>query len=93
MAYLGLNDLEIKEFKEAWLDELTEKEYCFITFYDQAYIDIYAPIEINPKPDQFIRVLMDYKALDKSIEVEAPVLSKAPKREGYVVVEWGGLKR
>lgn len=93
LAYLGLNDLEIKEFKEAWLDELTEKEYCFITFYDQAYIDIYAPIEINPKPDQFIRVLMDYKALDKSIEVEAPVLSKAPKREGYVVVEWGGLKR
>lgn len=93
LSYLGLNEMEIGEFKTAWMDELQEKEYCFIAFYDQKYIDIYAPIDIQPKPDQFIRILMDYKPLDVPIEVSSQELIKAPEREGFVVVEWGGLKR
>ncbi len=93
LTYLGLNEIEIAEFKEAWLADLQEKSYCFITFYDQKYIDQYAPIDIQPVPDQFIRVLMDFKPLEAPVQVTEPVLAKAPERQGYVVVEWGGLKR
>ncbi len=93
LAYLGLNEMETNEFKEAWAKYLVEKEYCFVGFYDQDIIDRIAPMNISPKPDQIVRILMDYRTLDAFEKVEAPDLKKAPKREGYVVVEWGGLKR
>ena len=57
--------MEIEEFKEAWLEILQEKPYCFIGFYDQEIINQFAPIEIAPVPDTLIRVLMDFEALDE----------------------------
>lgn len=90
---LGLNDFEIAEFKEAWLSYLTEKEYCFIGFYNQELISQYAPINIEPKPETVIRVLMDYRPLDEFTEVLPPKLQPTPERNGFTVVEWGGLKR
>ena len=47
------------------------------------------PLSINPNPDTLIRVLMTYKGLNKPINVEEQKLD-TPKRNGFVVVEWGG---
>ena len=44
------------------------------------------PLEINPNPDTVIRVLMTFKALDNSIEVQEQQLKK-PERKGFVAVE------
>lgn len=93
LSELGLVEKEIEEFKEAWLPELTSQPYCFIGFYDQTVIDKYAPIELDPTPETMIRVLMDFEPLDEFKLVPAPTKNPTPKRIGFTVVEWGGLKR
>ena len=49
------------------------------------------PLEINPKPDMLIRVLMTFKGLDRPIEVEEQKL-ETPERNGFVTIEWGGTE-
>ena len=49
------------------------------------------PLEINPKPDTIIRVLMEFKGLDKPIYVKEQKLT-SPNRYGFTVVEWGGTE-
>ncbi len=49
------------------------------------------PLEINPKPDTLIRVWMEFKGLDKYEEVKEQQL-QTPERNGFVAVEWGGIK-
>ena len=47
------------------------------------------PLEISPKPDTIIRVLMKYKPLNKKINIKEQKLD-TPTRAGFTVVEWGG---
>ena len=47
------------------------------------------PLEITPKPDSVIRIMMDWKNLDEEIEVKEQEL-QTPERTGFVTVEWGG---
>ncbi len=89
LALLGLNEREANEFIVYWLPKLEANEYNYIRFETMEEINSYMKLEINPNPDTIIRVLMDYKALDKPIEVKEQVLN-TPKRVGFTVVEWGG---
>ena len=47
------------------------------------------PIEINPKPDTLIRVMMTYKGLNKPINIKEQILERI-ERNGFTAVEWGG---
>ena len=47
------------------------------------------PLDITPNPDTIIRILMDYKPLDKKIIVKEQNLITS-ERTGFTVVEWGG---
>ena len=49
------------------------------------------PLEFSTKPDTLIRVLMQYKPLDKYIKIKEQKLN-TPERRGFVAVEWGGRK-
>ena len=49
------------------------------------------PLEISPKPDTIIRVLMEYKPLKKYIQIEEQKLCSS-ERNGFTVVEWGGTE-
>ena len=49
------------------------------------------PLTITPEPDTTIGVLMEYKGLENSIEVEEQSL-ETPERKGFVAVEWGGTE-
>lgn len=92
LAKLGLNEKEINDFKEFWIPKMKEenKNFYFITFASQNFINKAAPLKISPKPDSMIRVLMDYEGLDEYKEVEElPIVT--PKRNGFTVVEWGGM--
>jgi hypothetical protein len=89
----GLNKKEKSDFVQAWLPRFMGSPYYFITFIDKSTIDALAPIEINPRPDTTIRVLMDYKPLDKPIDVEELQITEPPLRKGFTVIEWGGLQR
>jgi len=48
-------------------------------------------INVNPKPDASIRILMEYKGLDRNINVNKEKLNKID-RKGFTLVEWGGTE-
>ena len=92
LSLLGLNAKEISDFKEFWLPKMLaeNKPYYFVTFVSQTEINKLAPLEISPKPDTVIRVLMDYKCLDEKIDAQGYDI-KTPERQGFTAVEWGGV--
>lgn len=93
LTRLGLNETERGDFIEAWLPEFGGAPYYFISFFDRKLIDALAPLEVDPAPDSVIRVLMDYRPLDGPIDVAPQEFGPAPRREGFTLVEWGGLRR
>lgn len=90
---LGLNEKEKVDFMEAWLPQFTNSPYFFITFLDKIAIDTIAPLQISPKPDTVIRILMDTKPLEHPVDVVELEFETVPERFGFTLVEWGGLKR
>lgn len=90
---LGLNEKEITDFKTAWLPRFKDASYYFITFIDTETIDQLAPLKVNPTPDTTIRVLMDYQPLGKEKTVFPPTFRSPRRRNGFTVVEWGGIRR
>lgn len=91
LAIFGLNEREANEFIIYWLPKLEKNKYNFIRFQTIEEIDNNMPLEITPKPDSVIRIMMEYKALDKVITVTEQILV-SPVREGFTVVEWGGTE-
>ena len=91
LAVLGLNEREAEEFIIYWLPKLESNKYNYIRFASEEEINKNMPLEISPKPDTTIRVLMVFKGLDKPIEVEEQKL-ETTERKGFVAVEWGGTE-
>ncbi len=89
LEILGLNEFEAEEFIVYWLPKLESNKYNYIRFATMEEINKNMPLEFSVEPDTIIRVLMQYKGLDKYIEVKEQELS-TPERNGFVVVEWGG---
>ena len=89
LTILGLNEREANEFIIYWLPKLEANKYNLIRFETMEEIEEYMPLNIEPKPDTLIRVMMDYKGLNKPIEIKEQKLENVT-REGYTVVEWGG---
>lgn len=89
LAILGLNEKESEEFIIYWLPILENNKYNYIRFADIEEINKNMPLEFSLEPDAIIRVLMQFKALDKPIKVKEQQL-KQMSRVGFTVVEWGG---
>lgn len=89
LEILGLSQKESEEFIIYWLPKLESNKYNYIRFASKEEIDNYMPLEITPKPETVIRLLMEYKPLDKIVKVKEQDLTKVI-RKGYTVVEWGG---
>lgn len=89
LEYLGLNEREIEEFIIYWLPQLNKNNYNYIRFRTIDEINNYMPLYFDKKPDTLIRVIMDFKGLDKKINVKEQKLEKVT-RSGYTIVEWGG---
>lgn len=91
LEILGLTEREAEEFIIYWLPKLESNKYNYIRFATEEEINNNMPLEINPKPDTVIRVLMTFKGLEKPIVVEEQELV-VPGRNGFTVVEWGGTE-
>jgi len=90
LAYLGLNRREANEFIMYWLPRMEDNPYNFIHFAGKHY-EQQAALEINPKPETIIRVMMLTKPLKSKINIPLQDLSALKKsRKGFTVVEWGG---
>ncbi len=92
LTKLGLNKKEQADFIEFWEPRMTGAPYFFVTFLGNKDMDAIAPLTISPKPDSVIRILMDFTPLQKLITVQGYEI-KTPERNGFTVVEWGGVLR
>ena len=89
LAILGLTEREANEFIIYWLPRLNKNKYNLIRFETIDEINKDMPLKVSPKPDTVIRVFMDFKPLDKKIEIKEQKLTKQT-RKGFTIVEWGG---
>ncbi len=91
LSILGLNERESEEFIIYWLPKLEENKYNFIRFETKEEINEDMPLEIVPRPDIIIRVMMAYKKILVPHKVKEQQLEKV-ERNGFTVVEWGGTQ-
>lgn len=90
LAYLGLNRREANEFIMYWLPRMENNPYNFIHFAGTEYEE-QAELEITPKPETIIRVMMLTQPLKSKMDYPIQDLSTLKKtRKGFTVVEWGG---
>ena len=89
LSILGLNEREAEEFIIYWLPQMEGNKYNYIRFESKEEINENMPLEVNPKPETLIRVMMEWKGLNEKIEIKEQELEKV-QREGYTIVEWGG---
>ncbi|MCC7522540.1 hypothetical protein IT407_01945 [Candidatus Uhrbacteria bacterium] len=91
LARLGLNETESKEFMEFWLPLMQDAPYYRVSFIVSEWSKA-APLYVSPKPTTQIRIFMDWEKRSSPISIQAPKI-ETPKREGFTLVEWGGLLR
>lgn len=91
LEILGLNYKEKEEFIVYWLPQLEKYDYVYIRFANEDEISNNMGLEIEPKPETLIRVMMTWKGLEKPIKVNEQKLEET-ERNGYTIVEWGGTE-
>ncbi len=91
LEVLGLNSREAEEFIVYWLPKLEKNKYNLIRFETLGEIEENMPLEVTPKPDTLIRVMMEFKSSNKYVDLKEQKLD-IPERNGFVVVEWGGTE-
>ena len=90
LSILGLTEHEQEEFIIYWLPRLEENKYNYIRFLTQDEINNLLPLEVNPKPDTIIRVIMVFKGLDEKVNIKNEQVIEPLQRNGFTLVEWGG---
>ena len=90
LAEQGLTPREANEFIIYWLPRMQDNPYNVIAFQTDAYTDT-AVLDITPKPDSLLRVMMAYYPSGEAVEMEAQSFSGF-ERKGFVAVEWGGAE-
>ncbi|MDR2524463.1 MAG: hypothetical protein LBC95_02925 [Candidatus Nomurabacteria bacterium] len=90
LTVLGLNARETEEFIIYWLPQMEKNQYNYIRFQTIDEINQNMRLDITPRPDTLIRVLMAWRPLDAPIAVTEQRLEPAT-RNGYTAVEWGGV--
>lgn len=86
----GLTDIEAEEFIIFWLPKMQYNKYNLISF-DNTLYNKETSLEVSENVDTMLRIHMRFKSSDKYIELE-PETYKAPDRNGFTVVEWGGTE-
>jgi len=87
---LGLNEKEKNQFKEYWLEELPKSNYYEIKLFEESFLKKNMDLIIFPQPDTIIRLNFYFKPLDKEVDIQETTIT-TPEREGFTVVEWGGV--
>lgn len=92
LTKLGLNQKESRDFMEFWLPKMPDTPYVRLSWLGTNDMNKLAPLEVSPKPDTMIRVFLDFKGMSEYKKLKPQRLTGV-KRDGFVLVEWGGLLR
>ncbi|MCX6732996.1 MAG: hypothetical protein NTV98_05650, partial [Candidatus Roizmanbacteria bacterium] len=93
---IGLNQKESKDMMEYWIPQMESKNvpYYKISFLTTKQMNTLVPMSIQPQPKSILRVFLDFLPLSKKpIDTISPQNITPFIRDGFTVVEWGGLKR
>lgn len=91
LAEMGLTPKEYNEFIVYWLPKMVKNKYNLIHFATKEEYNDRAVLDVSPRPDSILRIFMVLKKIDTDINV-APQTLRPFKRNGFVVVEWGGTE-
>ena len=92
---IGLTEKESTDMTSYWVTKMKEKNsaYYRISFLTTNQMNKFIPMNVNPLPDSVLRVFLDYKALSNKPSVEPqPQQFNKFTRNGFTLVEWGGLQ-
>lgn len=73
-----------------WETKIPDAPYVRLTWFNTEQLNNLAPLKIVPQPDTLIRVFLDMAGFQAKIDIPEQKLSKT-SRQGFTVVEWGGL--
>lgn len=93
LAKMNFNQTEIADFLEFWLPRMQEAAYYKIGFHGTNVMNELAPLALSVKPDHVLRILMDYEELDSWQPSKPPARLPRVNRDGFEVMEWGGVLR
>lgn len=89
LSYIGLSRREANEFIMYWLPILEKNEKNLVYFELTEERESYNKLNISPKPDSMLRLVIHIKKVDKKVDIPKQNLTKF-QRKGFVAVEWGG---
>ena len=89
LSYIGLSRREANEFIMYWLPVLEKNEKNLVYFELTEERESYNKLNISPKPDSMLRLVIHIKKVDQKINIPKQNLTKF-QRKGFVAVEWGG---
>jgi len=90
LSTMGLNAKEIADFKDFWMAKMPTTPFTRLTWLTTEQMNTLAPLAVSPKPDSMIRVFLDFQGLSSKAAIAPQVLPKY-QRNGFTLVEWGGL--
>ncbi len=93
MTATGFNEQEITDFTDYWIPIL--KDYPYYEIYPQynEQLDRIIQLNFSHKPDNILRLIYTLKGLQKNnLVLHEPEIPKF-NREGFVVVEWGVIRK
>ena len=89
LSYIGLNDKERNEFIMYWLPILEKNKKSLVYFELTEERNSYSKININPKPDSILRIVIHIKKVNNKTNIKEEKLAPFERR-GFTIVEWGG---
>ena len=89
LEYIGLSPKEQNEFIMYWLPILEKNKKSLVYFELTEERNSYSKINITPKPDSMLRLVIHIKKVDKKTSIKEQKLTKFT-RTGFTAIEWGG---
>lgn len=90
LAAQGLNQKESADFMEFWEPRFPKSGYVRLSWLSKKQLDSLAPLTVTPLPDTTIRVFLEFEYLPE-YKALTPQQFTSPQRNGFTLVEWGGL--
>jgi hypothetical protein len=91
LSLIGLNSREINDFITYWTPFLQREQY-FIHFLINEECEYVATYNFSKEPDNLIRIIALFMKPPVKINDVIEQDLKKNQRNGYIIVEWGGVE-
>ncbi len=91
---VGFTKTERSDMLSYWLPKMLEKDstYYRISFLNTQQLNELFPMVVSPRPESLYRIFLDWQPLNAPESISPQNLPKI-QRNGFFMLEWGGLNR